>query len=280
MRKMKHQEYEWMLDGKRVFAQSWIPDREPKAVVDLVHGLGQHSGRYDRWGTLFSGAGYAMLAIDLFGHGRTEGRTGHVKNYQSLLDQVDLMLNKSGEIFPGVPRILYGHSMGGNIVINYTITRDPPIAALIASSPWLRLVKPISGIEKLFARVADSLAPGLTIKTGRIDPEMICRDPEQWTQIRDDPMMHRKISIRYAHSINTMGEFALRHVYRINRPFLIMHGDADEITSHLASEKFVANTSERTRLKIWEGFRHELQSEPEYRDVFQYVVNWIEELNL
>jgi alpha-beta hydrolase superfamily lysophospholipase len=215
--------------------------------------------------------------MDLLGHGRSEGQRGHIKNYQELLNQVDLMLQKAAENFPSSPRVLYGHSMGGNIVINYAISKDPPVSALIASSPWLRLVIPISQIERLFSRLANSLLPGLTIPAKGLGAEKLSRDPKHWEEVRNDALVHRKVSVRCAFEIMTRGEYALRHVYRINKPFLLMHGNADEITSHKASEEFVANTSERTRLKIWDGFRHELHSELEYKEVFRYIIEWLED---
>ena len=132
---MTHREYEWFLAKKRIFAQSWVPDGTPKATINLIHGLGEHSGRYSRWGSLFAEKGYVLTAMDLFGNGKTEGKQGHVQSFQLLLDQVNLMLEKAEENFPGVPRILYGHSMGGNVAINYAISKDPPISGLIATSP-------------------------------------------------------------------------------------------------------------------------------------------------
>jgi len=277
---MTHKEYDWKLDEKRIFAQSWLPDNEPKAIINLVHGMGEHSGRYDHWGKLFADAGYALVSTDLPGHGNTEGKLGHTKSYQSLLDQVDLMLIKSEEMFPGIPRILYGHSLGGNIVINYAISKTPPISALIASAPWLRLVIPVSGVEKVFSRLFNSLAPGLTIKAKGLGAEKLSNNPEHWESVRSDPMVHRKISVRYAYELMKMGEYALSHIYQINIPFLLMHGDADEITSHKASEEFAANTSERTQLKIWEGFRHELHNTLEHKQVFDYILNWLKENQL
>lgn len=272
---MVHAEYEWLLAGKRIYAQSWLPEKKPRGIINLVHGLGEHSGRYARWGGLFADSGYAFLAMDLFGHGKTQGKKGHVKSYQLLLDQVDLMLSGSEELYPGVPRILYGHSMGGNIVLNYAISKDPPVSALIVSSPWLSLTVPESGLEKVFAGIANSLVPGLRINAGRVGAEALSHDPEHWADVRSDPLVHRKVSVRCAYEVMTRGEYALKHVYKINKPLLLMHGDADEITSHKASEEFVANTSDRTHLKIWEGLRHELHNEFEYKKVFRYILNWL-----
>jgi alpha-beta hydrolase superfamily lysophospholipase len=277
---MTQTEYSWQLSGRKIFAQAWFPESTPKAIVNLVHGLGEHSGRYHRWGELFAGEGYALVVMDLLGHGRSEGQRGHIKSYQELLDQVDLMLEKAIENFSSSPRVLYGHSMGGNIVINYAISKDPPISALIASSPWLKLVIPISPLERTFSRLANFLLPGLSIPAKGLGAEKLSHDPEHWEEVRKDPLIHRKVSVRCAYEIMNRGEYALRHVYRINKPFLLMHGNADEITSQKASEEFVANTSERTRLKIWDGLRHELHSELEYKEVFGFIIDWLNEITL
>jgi alpha-beta hydrolase superfamily lysophospholipase len=277
---MTHTEYEWTLAGKKIFAQSWVSDTNPRAVINLLHGLGEHSGRYERWGTLFADAGYALVVMDLFGNGRTEGTLGHIQSYRSLMDQVDLMLEKSEEMFPGIPRVLYGHSMGGNIAINYAISKDPPVSALIATSPWLRLAIPVSGVEKAFSSLFNFLAPGLRIRAKGLGAEKLSDDPEHWASIRSDCLLHRKISARYAYEIINKGEYALSHANKINKPFLLMHGNADEITSHKASEEFVRNTSERTHLKIWEGQRHELHSSLIYKEVFDYIMNWLKGIGL
>ena len=277
---MVHKEYDWSLGGQGIYAQAWLPDKDPVSVVNLIHGMGEHSGRYHRWGELFAGSGRALVAMDLFGHGKTEGKTGHVKSYRLLLDQVDLMLERAAENFPDVPRVLYGHSMGGNVAINYAISKDPPVSALIASSPWLRLAIPVSGVEKAFSKITSSLAPGLRVKAKGVTAERLSHDPDHWTDLRNDPLVHRLISARYFYDVVRMGEYALKHIYRINKPFLLMHGNADEITSYKASEEFVANTSVRTELKIWEGLRHELHNEFEYREVFGFVVGWLKKWKL
>ena len=97
---MIHTEYEWLWQKKnRVYAQSWIPDDHMKGIICLIHGMGEHSGRYERWADLFVQAGYGMLAPDLPGHGRTEGRKAYVQSYRVLLDQVDLLLNQAEKLF-------------------------------------------------------------------------------------------------------------------------------------------------------------------------------------
>ena len=163
---MKHQEYDWQSkDKKYIYAQSWEPDHHPSAVVNIIHAFGEHSGRYQKWAGLFVEKGMAVLASDLIGHGKSDGKRGYIKNYQVLLDQIDLQLQKSAELFQDSPRILYGHSMGGNLVINYSMSKDPPICALIASAPWLRLASYPPGYMLLFSRYHEAFFPILNCES-------------------------------------------------------------------------------------------------------------------
>ncbi len=277
---MIHAEYEWISqEKKKIFAQSWVPDGDIKGIINLAHGLGEHSGRYKRWASLFVDKGWGMLTSDLVGNGRSEGKRGHVRNYQVLMDQVDTLISKSEELFPGIPRILYGHSLGGNMVINYAISRDPALFGIIASSPWLKLVIPISSFQHALLKVLNTVLPSLATKWPK-NPENLTHDPEIWADVHEDKLNHGYVSARLLSEIYRQGLEALLHAHKINRPFLIMHGSGDQITSHKASEKFVSNTSESTRLRIWEGLRHELHNELEYREIFDHVFSWIEELNI
>ncbi len=277
---MKHQEYAWIINNRnRIFAQSWQPDHSPKGVINLIHGLGDHTGRYCRWAELFINKGYAFLGMDLPGNGKSDGTRGHIRNFQVLMDLIDLQLNKSDELFPDIPRILYGHSMGGNLVINYTMLKDPPIKALIASAPWLKLVTEPSYLSLLLVKLLLPFFPRLTVNS-RNKNEYRSHDPVVVEEAKQDPLMHGKISLKLFDSAYKKGFYALKHVYKINKPFLLMHGSDDKITSCKASEEFVRNTSERTRLKIWEGLYHELHNEKEYEKIFNYIVDWLKEYNL
>ncbi len=276
---MIHSEYEWLSEeGRRVFAQSWSRDSGLKGIISLIHGMGEHSGRYDRWAGLFVRAGYGVLAADLPGHGKTEGRKAYVKNYKVLLNHVDLTLEKSGELFPGVPRILYGHSMGGNIAINYVIAREAPIRALIASSPWLRLTFRLSPLELASGKLINGLLPRVRFKRKGTNTENLSHDPDHWADVRDDPLNHGLITGRYFWIIHRQGEYAMGQANRIKLPFLLMHGGGDRITSPGASEAFGANAGDGTVLKIWDGLYHELHNEFEYSDIAGYVIGWLDKL--
>ena len=277
---MIHREYEWIsADNKKVFGQSWQPDEKPRAVLIVVHGLGEHSGRYDRWAGLFVQNGLAVLSQDMIGNGRSEGKRGHIRNFQKLTGQIDFIISRSQELFPDIPAILYGHSWGGNLVANYAMSKDPAVRAVIISSPWLRLAFNIPWHLKLISNTLTPILPGLVVKTNAKSGNR-SHDPVISEEAKNDPLIHRQISLRMFQITRDQGLYAMKNVYKINRPFLIMHGSGDKTTSHSASEEMARNTSPLTTLKIWDDLYHELHSEYEYQEIFSFVMDWLVEMKI
>ncbi len=277
---MKHETFSWISgDKKDIFAQCWRPDTDTDKSILFVHGLGEHSGRYHHWAERFTQNGYNFLAVDLRGHGRSDGKRGHTKSITYLLDDIDLMFSNADRLFPGSRLILYGHSMGGNLVLNHVITRNPNVDALIVTSPWLRLYKDPSYAVIVLSSLMKRFYPSLSVKTP-IKADQLSHNPEVSKLYTGDPFVHNRISLRLFFDLYNAGLFAQRNVYKINHPFLIMHGTADTITSAKASEKYVLNTGRQTRLKLWEGLYHELHNEQISDEVFSYIINWLKEYNL
>jgi acylglycerol lipase len=266
-------------DGKKLFAQSWVPDEDQKKLILLVHGIGEHSSRYEHWAALFAEKGYSVLSMDLRGHGKSEGKKGHAKSINQLLDDIDLLYDKANEIFPGYKKILYGHSMGGTLVLNHVIIRNRPVDAIIVTSPWLKLINEPSPFLISVTGFLKKLLPSLLIST-RLKAEQISHDPEVVRDYERDPRVHDRISVKMFHEVYQGGYFALRNVYKINYPFLLMHGTADSITSPKASEDYVMNTSKHIRLKLWENQYHELHNEFIKQEVFDYIIRWLAEYKL
>ena len=136
---MLHSEFTWQAeDGLQLFAQDWRPESEPHAVVCLVHGIGEHSGRYEHLATFLNQAGYALSAFDLRGHGKSQGQRGHAKTYGVLLDDISRFLAENVKRFPNLSFFLYGHSFGGALVLNYVLRCHPQITGVIATGASLR----------------------------------------------------------------------------------------------------------------------------------------------
>ncbi len=263
-------------DQGKLFVREWLPEKDPQAIILFVHGLGEHSGRMDHWAERFTEKKIGFIAYDQRGHGKADGKKGAPKHSKKLIEDCKMMVGILRKEFPDIPVILYGHSMGGNVVINYVISETKTVDALIATSPWLKLTHPPAKALGKILGLMTKIAPGLTISNG-LNPEDISRDKEEVEKYKQDPLVHGKISIGLALSLLEGGANALRNIYKINCPFLLMHGTKDNICSHKASEEYVMNTSERTRLKLWEGAYHELHHEPIRDEVFDYIIQWLKE---
>lgn len=277
---MKHHQYDWYSkDGRKLFGQAWQPEVVGNVTIMMVHGLGEHSGRYERWAGLFVENGYNFIAVDLRGHGNSEGKRGHAKSLDKLLDDVDILIRETEKIFPDSKKVLYGHSMGGNLALNHVIIRNHPLDALIVTSPWLSLTNPPNQFVIQLAEFLKKFFPGLLLSDG-LNADDISHDPEVIRKYEKDPLVHNRISLKLFSEVYKAGYFALRNVYKINSPFLIMHGTQDQITDPKSSENYVLNTNHNTHLKLWEGQYHELHNELIYKDVFNFILDWLKSYNL
>jgi alpha-beta hydrolase superfamily lysophospholipase len=267
------------LDGTQLYFQGWEPETSPRAAVCLVHGLGEHSGRYAHVGLRLNDAGFSLLGFDLRGHGRSGGPRGHTSSYDTILDDISRLVDEAAALFPGQPRFLYGHSMGGGLVLNYALRRRPSLAGVIATSPWLRLALAPSPAKLALARATGHLLPTFTQSNG-LNPADLSRDPEVVRAYESDPLVHGRISSRLAVSVLDAGEWALAHAAEFALPLLITHGSADRITSAEASREFARHVSGDSTFRLWEGFYHETHNEPEKAQVLGFMADWLREHTL
>ena len=273
---MKHDEFSIeTADNLTLYGQEWAPGGAIRAAVCLVHGLGEHSSRYAHVAEILAEAGYAMLAFDKRGHGRSDGQRGHAPNYDILLDDIESLLEEAEKRHPQRPLFLYGHSMGGNLVINYALRRRPKLAGVIATSPWLRLAGEPSKVRLLLAQVMDVLAPSLSMSSN-IPAEAISRDPVEVEAYRSDPLIHDRITPRLGMSLLDGAQWALEHAEEFPLPLLITHGSGDRLTSAEASAEFAQRVDDCT-FQLWEDLHHETHNEPEKEEVLALIVGWLDE---
>jgi alpha-beta hydrolase superfamily lysophospholipase len=273
---MEHKKYYWQAKkGIHLFAQLWKPDKPPIAVIHFIHGLGEHSGRYTQWAHKFTEQGFSFLAMDLRGHGKSDGKRGYVKNCNDFLDDIDLMLYKSSKLFPDTPAILYGHSMGGNLVLNYVIRRKSVVNAVIITSPWLRLATQPPQYQILLGKLMCKFYPSFTQNTGLI-ADYLSRNKKVVADYINDPLVHSKLSASLFFDLEFNGRYILRNKHKINIPCLIMHGTDDKITSYAASKQFSNSTCINIFFKSWKHAYHELHNEEIQSELFTYIQQWIE----
>jgi alpha-beta hydrolase superfamily lysophospholipase len=262
------------LDGLSLFARIWESGDDSLGAICLVHGLGEHSGRYGDLAASLNANGWAVLAMDMRGHGMSGGRRGHITSYGALMDDISILLAEAGGRFPDLPRFLCGQSMGGNLVINYALRRTSAIAGVIASSPLLRTAAPPPCWKSWLGRFLRPVLPLLPL-CNEIRAEDLSRDLDVVRAYRIDPLVHDRLTLRF-YDVLLAGEWAIRQASDLSVPTLIMHGDSDRVTSIGASREFSSAAGDICTLKEWEGFYHEIHNEPGREQVIEYLLEWLE----
>ncbi len=244
-----------------------------KAMVIMVHGLGEHIQRYDSWAGLFKEEGIGFIGVDLPGHGRSPGRRGYIRSYSLMEEMLDILVENCRKTFPGCPLYIYGHSLGGGIVLEYLLKKNPKIKGAIVTSPWLRLTFQPPKSKLLLASIMKNLLPGLVQSSG-LNVNHISHDGAEVEKYKNDPLVHGKISVGLFASAMDAGEYSLKHAPELKIHTLLLHGKDDKLTSPEASMEFAGKTG-MVDLKIWNGGYHELHNELFREEVFKYILNWI-----
>jgi alpha-beta hydrolase superfamily lysophospholipase len=273
---MRTNELTWKTrDGLDIHGIAWEPETKPRAVVGLVHGLGEHAGRFQHVGKALAAAGYALLGSDLRGHGKSGGRRGHAPSYESYMEDIDLLLEQASARYPGLPQFLYGHSLGGSQVINYALRRKPDLAGVIASSPLLRLHFRPPAYKVLLGRLTLPILPGFNQPTG-LERAALSRDPAIEKAYLQDPLVHDRVTGAAYFGFMDAGEWAIGQAAEFPLPLLLMHGTADRLASVDASQEFARHAGRHVILHLWEGGYHELHNDLEKEEVLQMIIIWMD----
>jgi Lysophospholipase len=273
---MQQIEFSWKTkDGLNLYAKEWKPDGKVKAAVALVHGLGEHIGRYDHVAEAFGQAGYAMVGFDQRGHGKSDGIRGYEVSYDAIMDDITQDIQNAKDRYPGLPVFLYGHSLGGNLVLYYALTRKPELKGVIATSPGLATAEPLSPALKVMTKVLYRLGPSMKIKNG-LDLAGLSHDPEVAKKYIADPLVHPFISPRLALDMLNSGQYSVAHASEFPLPLLLMQGTADRLVSPRTTKAFAqAAPLSKITYKEWPDHYHELHNEPDKADVIKTMVNWM-----
>ncbi|MTI32666.1 alpha/beta hydrolase [Xanthovirga aplysinae] len=275
---MKTHTFEVITEDKlKLKGTKWTPEKKPKVVICLLHGLGEHQGRYSYVNHKLVQNDYIIYQYDQRGHGISEGKRGHTPTYDHLLNDVDLILSKAKKENPNLPLLLYGHSFGGNIVINYGLRRaSNHLNGLIATSPLLKLGFEPPAFKVALASIMQRIYPAYS-ESNSLDPTELSTDKSVAEAYLQDPLVHNQITAGlFSHTFQA-AEWAIENAQTLKTPMLLMHGSQDKITSPEGSRLFSKNAIDnKVELKIWEGLRHELHQEFEKEKVLNYILNWIE----
>lgn len=260
--------------GGKIAWRAWQPETAPRAVVVLVHGVAEHSGRYEHVGGVLADAGFAVYALDHIGHGLSEGPAANIDSMQGAADNVATLLELAGAAHPGVPRFLLGHSMG-SLVVLHLATRGPvDVAGIVVSAPPLDI--PLGNpIQRLAAPLLTRFAPNLGVLT--LDSSTISRDPEVVRAYDDDPLVFRgKLPARTAVEILEHTALVKRRLGALTPPLLVLHGTADVIASPSSADLLESDAgSVDVTVLRYPGLYHEVFNEPEREQVLSDVTDWL-----
>jgi alpha-beta hydrolase superfamily lysophospholipase len=260
--------------GVELYWQAWLPAQEPRAVVVIAHGAGEHSGRYPHVAERLVAAGYAAHALDHRGHGRSTGRRALVDRMDRVVADLDAFFSLAGSRHPGRPLFLLGHSMGGCIALLYALRHQQRLEGLLLSGAVARL--DASAALKVVVRGLSRVAPALGVVA--VDPVLVSRDGAVVRAYRDDPLVfHGKLPARTVAEMSAAADGFPAAVPALRLPLLVMHGGADAIVpvagSRMVHER--AGSADRT-LRIYDGLYHEILNEPEQAAVLADVTGWLD----
>ncbi|MEM9106280.1 MAG: lysophospholipase [Pseudomonadota bacterium] len=261
-----------MSDGVKIFARHWTPAVQPKAKLLLLHGAVEHSGRYSHVAEKLEEAGYEVLAFDLRGYGKTEGRKGHLR-HALVYQDIDELLAE--ELKDDTPIFMMGHSLGGQVALLYCIDRRPPLAGVVVTCPGLEIPekdrKP-APLLKVLGLVFPTVSATLPI-----DDTKLISNSATLEEFRADPLVHFRGTFGMARDWYIGLDRAVGEAGQFPVPLLLVHAKADEIALCSGSEKFAAHHPGDCELKIYDSAHHDLKWEPVWETAFEDIKTWLDD---
>jgi len=255
--------------------QTWLPKGEIKAAIMLIHGLGEHSGRYTNLVDHLIPLGYAIYAVDHVGHGKSDGIRKHIKIFSDFSDTIDIFFERVKEWHGKKPIFLLGHSMGGLICADYLLTHQQQFSGAIFSAPALKINDDVPVFKILLGKLLSVVLPKAGILP--INPTKVSRDSAVVDAYMNDPLIHKgKTSARLAAELLKAMLRVKMAASTIRLPVLILQGTEDAIVNPDGAQQFFDTISSKDKtLKLYEGLYHEAFNEPEKEQVFADVEQWL-----
>jgi acylglycerol lipase len=274
---MKHQEgfFKGIRDAN-IYFQSWTPESEPKAVLLIVHGLAEHSGRYGNVINHFVPLGYAVYGIDHLGHGKSEGTRVYVERFDDYTNTLKVYFDKIRGWQPDKPIFLVGHSMGGLIGAVYLLDYQAELAGAVLSGAAVKIPKYVTPFILFMGKMLSALVPKYGLLP--LDANGVSRDPGVVQAYVSDSLVHRgKATARLAAEMLKAMQTVSGQAARITLPILIIQGSADRLVNPSGARMLHdAVSSVDKEIKIYDGFYHEVFNEPEHDKVLHDVEIWLE----
>lgn len=265
-------------DGISFFVRGWEPETKPKALVALVHGLGEHIGRYQHVAQAITDAGYAFVGFDLRGHGKSTGVRGHFPSIDAVMQDINDFFIFLTQRYPELPHFLYGHSLGGLLVLHYALRNKSGLRGVIATSPGLRSPLTEQKMKVLLVKLLGSISPTTLLPSG-LETAAISHQPDVIDTYLKDSLVHDRVSLAFGKAGLSATNHVWSHAEEFSVPLLIMHGTGDRITYSHGSESFAklaAKNNKDVTLKLWDDMYHELHNEPVKEEVLRFMIDWLD----
>lgn len=261
-------------DGLKLYIRDWSDTQAARAVVVLLHGVGEHCQRYDQVAQRFCERGFQMLGYDRRGHGRSDGKQGVIGSVDQLVADFSQVIALAKAENPGLPVFLYGHSLGALGVLYYALREKPAVKGIIATSPPLDS-STIPDQQKKLIRILEPILPHLAIPS-KLDEKALSRDPAVIEAYRADTLVHDKVSVRLgAHFVNAP-QYIFEHIAEWHLPLYLAHGTEDRICPIQGSDLFALKVPVPITYQRWDGLYHETHNEPEKEQVISAMLTWVE----
>ena len=263
-------------DGRKIYTKSWLPDGDPRVNIILVHGIGEHCDRYEHVAAFLTGNNYAVYSFDHIGHGKSDGKRGCM----SYADAFSIINSLKGELLehtPNIPVIIYGHSMGGGIVLSYGTQYPENVAGIIATGPAIGLANPMKPEIVQMLRILKKIAPNVTVSNG-LPVDGISHDKAVAESYANDPLCHDKVSVTLGLDLIDWGHYLSAYDQEYPVPVFLAQGSADRLVDPVAAEKFALNLKGNVTYKRFEGGYHELHNEPNKQELLDAMAEWINKI--
>tara|TARA_B100001057_G_scaffold148128_1_gene148055 strand:+ start:4987 stop:5805 length:819 start_codon:yes stop_codon:yes gene_type:complete len=259
--------------GNKIFVRSWTPNKSNQALL-MVHGLGEHSGRYEVFSKYLKNEKLSLYAFDLPGHGKTYGRKGHIKKFDEYLDSLEDVLIHIRKENLDIPIKLFGHSLGGLISLSFLINRESKeIDSAIISSPWIKLGLEVPKYLIEIQKVLVNIIPGFRLNN-RINTNDLTKDNKINTKYINDQLVHDRISFKLYSEINNQINLVVERCDRIKLKVLLYHGTEDKIIS-CESIKILSSKIKNSNMVFFKEVYHEPHNDLEKKEVFKKIIKFL-----
>ncbi|MFU8802678.1 MAG: lysophospholipase [Bradymonadaceae bacterium] len=264
-------------DGIQLFWRSWAGEEATRrGCVALMHGYGEHSGRYSHVATALVRAGYNVMAIDARGHGRSTGIRAHVGRFHDYVSDLAILKRKIEGRWPHLPLFVFGHSNGGLIALRYALTHPTRVKGFIVTSPLCGIAVKVNPVKAFAGDVMSRLRPSFALPSG-LAPEAVCKNPRVVEHYSSDPLVLSDATARWFTEVNATTDDTLARAREIDQPFLWLISGDDRVVDSACAERLFHKLGSRDReLEIYPDLYHEILNEEAWEDILRRIVSWME----